>query len=255
MPSTNNSTKVKTLLISQPEPTDIRSPLHDLKEKYKIDITFRPFVKVEGVPARDFRKDKVNILEQTAIILTSRIAIEHLFRMCTEMRIELPAEMKYFCVTEAVALYLQKFITYRKRKVFYPKVKEQELYDLLLKHKTEKYLFPHSDVGSNNEVIEFMKKHNLNYTEAVLYRTVSSDLSDLANVKYDVIAFFSPSGVKSLFENFPDFIQNGTRIAAFGASTCQAIRDAGLRLDIEAPTPQAPSMKMALEEYIRKANK
>jgi uroporphyrinogen-III synthase len=253
--SSNNSAKVKSLLISQPEPTDARSPFYDLMEKYKVAITFRPFIKVESVPARDFRKDKVNILEHTAVILNSRIAIEHLFRMCTEMRIELPPEMKYFCITEAVALYLQKFITYRKRKVFYPKLKEQELLDLLLKHKAERFIFPRSDVGNVSDITEFMRKHNLNFTEAVIYKTVSSDLSDLADVKYDIIAFFSPSGVKSLFENFPDFVQDGTRIAAFGSSTCQAIRDAGLRLDIEAPTPQAPSMKMALEEYILKANK
>lgn len=254
MQSNSSDLRVKSILISQPEPTDARSPFYDLKDKYKLDLTFRQFIRVDGVSAKDFRKDKVNILEHTAIILTSRIAIEHLFRICNEMRIELPAEMKYFCVSEAVALYLQKFITYRKRKVFYPKVKEQEIFDILLKHKTEKFLFPHSNV-CHNELMDFLKKNNFTYSQAILYLTVSNDLRDLAKNKFDIIAFFSPSGVKSLFENFPGFEQNGTRIAAFGANTCQAVTEAGLRLDIEAPTPQAPSMKMALEEYIKKVNK
>jgi uroporphyrinogen-III synthase len=246
--------KVKSILISQPEPADGRSPYSDLKEKFKVQVNFRPFVKIDGVTAKEFRKDKTSILEHTAIILTSRTAIEHLFRLCAEMRIELPAEMKYFCVSEAVALYLQKFITYRKRKVFYPKGKEHELYDILLKHKTENYLFPRSNV-CNNELLDFLRANNLKFSQATLYHTVSSDLSDLSNVNYDIIAFFSPSGIKSLFENFPEFQQNNTRIAAFGANTCQAVTDAGLRVDIEAPTPQSPSMKMALEEYIKKVNK
>ncbi|RYD76356.1 MAG: uroporphyrinogen-III synthase, partial [Sphingobacteriales bacterium] len=173
--------KVKSILISQPEPSDGRSPYYDLKDKYKVTIHFRPFTRVDAVSAKDFRKDKVNILEYTAIILTSRNAIEHLFRICQEMRIELPAEMKYFCVSEAIALYLQKFITYRKRKVFYPKVREQEFFDILLKHKAENYLFPRSDI-SHNELLEFLKSHKLKGNEAILYKTVSNDLTDLADV-------------------------------------------------------------------------
>ncbi len=246
--------KVKSILISQPEPADGRSPYYDLRDKYKVTIHFRPFTRVDGVSAKDFRKDKVNILDYSAIILTSRNAIEHLFRMCTEMRIELPADMKYFCASEAIALYLQKFITYRKRKVFYPKVREQEFFDILMKHKAENYLFPRSDI-SHNELLEFLKENKLKGNEAILYKTVSNDLTDLADVNYDIIAFFNPSAIVSLFENFPDFKQNNTRIAAFGANTCQAVTEAGLTVDIEAPTPQAPSMKMALEEYIKKVNK
>lgn len=246
--------KVKSILISQPEPIDGRSPYFDLKDKFKVNVNFRQFIQVDAVGAKEFRKDKTNILDYTAIILTSRTSIEHLFRIANEMRLELPADMKYFCVSEAVALYLQKFITYRKRKVFYPKTKESDIFDIFLKHKNEKYLFPCSNV-CQNEILDFLKEHKIKFTEAVLYKTVSSDLSDLSNVNYDIIAFFSPSGIKSLFENFPEFKQNNTRIAAFGNTTCQAVKEAGLRLDIEAPTPQAPSMKMALEEYIKKVNK
>lgn len=246
--------KVKSILISQPEPADGRSAFYDLRDKYKILIHFRSFTRVDSISAKDFRREKVNILDHTAIILSSRTAIEHLFALCNELRIELPADMKYFCVSEAVALYLQKFIVYRKRKVFYPKGKEHELFDLLLKHKSETFLFPSSNI-QHNELLDFLKKHDFKFSQATIYKTVSDDLSDLANVNYDVIAFFSPTGIKSLFDNFPDFKQNNTRIAAFGANTAQAVREAGLHLDIEAPTPQAPSMKMALEEYIKKANK
>ncbi len=246
--------KVKTVLITQPEPADGKSPFFEIKEKFKVSFTFRSFTQVDPVSARDFRKDKVEILNYTAIILSSRTAIEHLFRLVAEMRIELPAEMKYYCVTDGIALYLQKFITYRKRKVFYPKTKEQDIYDLLMKHKNENYLLPCSNVAQN-EILDFLKKNSLKYQEAVIYKTVSSDLSDLAEVKYDVLAFFTPTAIKSLYDNFPDFIQDKTRIAAFGTLTKQAIIDAGLRLDIEAPTPEAPSMKMALENYIKKANK
>jgi uroporphyrinogen-III synthase len=246
--------RVKSILISQPEPSEGKSPYFDLKEKFKVQVNFRPFSHVDSVTAKEFRKDKINILDFTGIIFTSRTSIEHFFRLIVELRVEMPIDMKYFCVTEAIALYLQKFITYRKRKVFFPKGKETELYEIFLKHKNENYLFPCSNV-TQNEIIDFMKANNLKFKEAVIYKTVSSDLSDLSDVNYDIIAFFSPSGIKSLFENFPDFKQNNTRIAAFGHSTCQAVVEAGLRLDIEAPTPQSPSMKMALEEYIKKVNK
>jgi uroporphyrinogen-III synthase len=250
----NPELKVRSILITQPEPAEGRSPYSELKEKYKLTVVFRPFVKVDPVAAKDFRKEKVNILDYTAIILTSRTAIEHLFRLCIEMRVELPAEMKYFCVSEAVALYLQKYITYRKRKVFYPKGKEHELFDILLKHKNENYLFPSSNVA-HNELLEFLKSHNIKFHQSMIYRTISDDLSDLSDVNFDIIAFFSPSSIKSLYDNFPDFKQNKTRLAAFGSNTAQAILDAGLHLNIEAPTPQCPSMKMALEDYIRKVNK
>lgn len=246
--------KVKSILISQPEPADGKSPYAELKEKYKLVVHFRPFTHVEPIAAKDFRKDKINILEFTGVILSSRAAIEHFFRMSQEMRIDIPADMKFFCASEAIALYLQKFIIYRKRKVFFPKSKESDINGIILKHKSEKYLFPCSNIGQN-EAIEFLKSHKLKYQEAVIYKTVSSDLSDLSDVNYDVIAFFNPTGIKSLYDNFPDFKQNNTRIAAFGASTIKAVRDAGLTINIEAPTPQSPSMKMALEDYIKKANK
>lgn len=246
--------KVKSILISQPEPQNGRSPYYDLADKYGVKLAFRQFIQVESVPGKDVRKQKVNIPDYTAMILTSRTAIENLFRVADEMRVEITADMKYFCVSEAIALYLQKFITYRKRKVFFPKGKEKTFNDLLQKHKNEKYLFLRSNV-SNSEIPEFMDKAKLNYKEAIMYRTVCSDLSDLAHVNFDIIAFFSPSGIKSLFENFPDFKQNNTRIAAFGSSTKEAVESAGLNLDIEAPTPQAPSMKMALELYLRESNK
>jgi uroporphyrinogen-III synthase len=246
--------KVKSILITQPEPSEGRSPYADLTEKYKVSVTFRAFVKVDPISAKEFRREKINILDYTAIILTSRTAIEHLFRLCAEVRVELPADMKYFCISEAVALYLQKFITYRKRKVFYPKGKEHELFDILLKHNTENYLIPSSNIA-HSELLEFVKKHNIKFHQSMIYRTISDDLSDLTHVNFDIIAFFSPSSLKSLFDNFPNFKQNNTRIAAFGANTVQALVDAGLTVNIEAPTAQAPSLKMALEDYIKKANK
>jgi uroporphyrinogen-III synthase len=246
--------KVKSILISQPEPADGKSPYFDLKEKYKVQVSFRPFTHVEAVPAKDFRKDKISIIDHTAVILSSRASIEHFFRICEEMRVDIPVDLKYFCLTEAIALYLQKFITYRKRKVFYPKVKDTDIFNILAKHKNENYLFPCSNIGQS-ETVEFLRAHKLKFDEAIIYKTVSSDLSDLSNVNYDVIAFFGPTGIKSLFDNFPDFKQNNTRIAAFGPITCKAVLDAGLTLNIEAPTAETPSMKMALEQYIKRVNK
>ena len=246
--------KVKSLLISMPEPIDGKSPYLELKDKYKVQVSFRPFIHLDPVTAKEFRQNKINILDHTAIILTGRTTIDHLFRLLTEMRLEMPPTMKYFCASEAIALYLQKFITYRKRKVFYPKAKDTDFYEILLKHKNENYFFPRSNVNQN-ELSDYLKEHKLKYAEAVIYKTASSDLTDLAHVKFDIIAFFSPSDIKSVYDNFPDFEQGNTRIAAFGPATGQAVRDAGLRIDIEAPTPQAPSLKMALEEYIKKANK
>jgi uroporphyrinogen-III synthase len=245
--------KVKSILISQPEPQNARSPYYDLTDKYGVRLAFRQFIQVESVPGREVRKQKVNIPDYSAIVITSRTAIENLFRVAEEMRVEVSPDMKYFCVSEAIALYLQKFITYRKRKVFFPKTKDKTVYDLIQKHKKEKFLFLRSDV-SNSDIPEFMQNLGIDFKEAVLYKTVCSDLSDLDDVFFDIIAFFSPSGIKSLFENFPDFEQNNTRIAAFGSSTKEAVEAAGLRLDIEAPTPKAPSMKMALESYIKEVN-
>lgn len=245
--------KIKSILISQPEPPSGRSPYHELAEKYNIRVDFYPFIKVEGVTAKEFRRSKINILRHTAIVMTSRTAIEHFFRLCDELRIEVPAEMKYFCVTEAIALYLQKFITYRKRKVFFPKAKDKSFESLLLKHKKESYLIPQSNV-SKNEFAKTLRKYKVDFTEATMYRTVYNDLSELRNVNYDLLAFFSPSGIRSLLENFPDFEQGDTKIAGFGPKTCKEVKKAGLTLDIEAPSPQAPSMKMALEQFIKRYN-
>ncbi len=245
--------KIKSILISQPEPANGRSPYQELADKYNIKVDFYPFIKVEGVTAKEFRRSKINILQHSAIVMTSRTAIEHFFRLCDELRIEVPAEMKYFCVTEAIALYLQKFITYRKRKVFFPKAKDKSFESLLLKHKRETFLIPQSNV-SKNEFSKTLRKYKVEFTEATMYRTVYNDLSALANINYDLLAFFSPSGIRSLMENFPDFEQGNTKIAAFGPKTCKEVKKAGLTLDVEAPSPQAPSMKMALEQFVKRYN-
>lgn len=245
--------KVRTILISQPQPNTGKSPYLELADSNNLKIDFRPFIQVEGVTAKEFRQTKVRILEHTAIIFNSRTAIDHFFRLAQEMRTTIPDTMKYFCVSEATAFYLQKYIVYRKRKIFYSNGTMKDLLDVMKKHKEEKYLLPLSDIHSQ-EIPRMLEANGFKYTSAVLYRTVSSDLSDLSDVNYDIIVFFSPSGIKSLFQNFPDFKQNNTRIATFGASTAQAVREAGLALDIEAPTPEAPSMTMALEQYIKNVN-
>lgn len=251
---TEQKLKVKSILITQPKPETDKSPYFDLAKKYNLKVDFRPFIHVEGIPAKDFRKDRINPLDFTAVIFTSRNAIDNYFRVCEEMRLEVPAEMKYFCVSESTALYLQKYVQYRKRKIFFGKQTSNDLIDVLKKHKEERFLFPCSDVHKE-DIPVFLAQNKYDFAEAVLYRTVCSDLSDLAEVNYDMIAFFSPSGIKSLFLNFPDFKQNNTRIAAFGPTTTKAVLDAGLRLDVQAPMPQAPSMTMAIEEYIKVVNK
>jgi len=246
-------TKVSRLLISQPPPADENSPYHALAKKYHLKIDFRPFIEIEGTSTKDFRKQKVNILEHTAVIFTSRNSVDNFFRIAAELKIELPIDMKYFCVTEQTANYLQKYITIRKRKVFVGQKKASDLFDVLKKHKGEKFLYPCSDVRQN-DIPDYLKSIGSIFTEAVFYRTVSSNLSDI-KLSYDIIAFFSPSGIESLKTNFPDFAQNGTRIAAFGPTTAKAVREAGLILDIEAPLPNAPSMTGALDDYIGRCNK
>ncbi|MGC9354163.1 MAG: uroporphyrinogen-III synthase [Mariniphaga sp.] len=241
-------------MVSQPEPSTAKSPYFDLAEKHNVKIDFRPFIQVEGISAKEFRQTRIHILEHSAVIFTSRTAIDHFFRISQDLRLTIPDSMKYFCISEATAYYLQKYIVYRKRKIFYGNGKFSDLATLMKKHKDEKFLVPLSDIHKQ-EIPELLDKGGFNYTKAVLYRTVSSDLSDLRDVNYDILVFFSPSGIKSLFQNFPDFQQNETRIACFGPTTAQAVREAGLRLDIEAPTAQAPSMTMALEQYIKKVNK
>ena len=246
--------EVKSILVSQPEPSDSKSPYYTLAEKYNLKIDFRPFIQIDPVSLKEFRQQKVDILAHTAVIFTSRNAVDHFFRLCQESKVELPADMKYFCISEQTANYLQKYIVVRKRKIFTGYRTANDLIEIIKKHKNEKYIFPCSNIRKE-DIPVFMDENNIQYTEAIIYKTVASDLSDLADVNYDIIAFFSPSGINSLFVNFPDFKQNETRIAAFGPTTAAAVHEAGLRLDIEAPQPNAPSMTGALELYIKKANK
>ncbi|MBX9853770.1 MAG: uroporphyrinogen-III synthase [Cytophagaceae bacterium] len=249
----NRCTKVSSILVTQPAPTDEKSPYYILAKKYGIKVDFRPFIEVVGVDLKEFKKQKIDILAHTAVIFTSRNAVDNYFRICAESKIEVPAEMKYFCVSEQTANYLQKYIVIRKRKIFVGQKTASDLCEIIKKHKSETFLYPCSDIRKDDIPI-FLKENDYKFSEAVIYNTVASDLSDLAEVNYDVIAFFSPSGVHSLFTNFPKFKQNKTRIAAFGPTTAKAVKDAGLILDIEAPLPNAPSMTGALELYIKKAN-
>ncbi|GAB3007205.1 uroporphyrinogen-III synthase [uncultured Cyclobacterium sp.] len=250
----NRLNRVRSILVSQPKPSDMRSPYFQLTEKYKIKIDFRPFIEVQPVSIKDFRKQKIEILKHTAVIFTSRNAIDHFFGICQELKIEMPADMKYFCISEQTAHYLQKYIVIRKRKLFVGTRTAADLFDFFKKHKSEKYLFPCSDIRKD-DIPNFLSKNNIDFTEAIIYHTVAADLSDLKDIKYDILAFYSPSGIKSLFQNFPDFEQGKTRIAAFGPTTAQAVKDMNLIMDIEAPLPNAPSMTGALELYIKKANK
>jgi uroporphyrinogen-III synthase len=246
--------KVKTILVSQPEPKIENSPYFDLQEKQKVKIDFRPFIHVEGVAAKDIRQQKVDLNHYTAIILTSRNSVDHFFRVADEMRFKVPDSMKYFCQSEAVAFYLQKYVVYRKRKIYVGKRSFEDLSPLIKKYKDESFLLPTTD-KLKDEVPVILNGLNIKWKEAVFYKTVISDLSDLADVYYDILVFFSPSGIESLMYNFPDFKQNETRIAAFGSTTCKAVKEHGLRCDIPAPTPDTPSMTMALEKYIEKINK
>jgi len=245
--------EVKSILVSQPQPSDDKSPYYTLARKYGIKVDFRPFIQVDPIEVKEFRKQKIDILSHSAIIFTSRNAVDHFFSMCKELKIEMPVDMKYFCISDQTANYLQKYIVVRKRKIFTGSRTAQELLEILKKHKNEKYLFPCSSIRKN-DIPEFLSSNGYAHTEAVIYETVASDLSDLDNVSYDVIAFYSPSGINSLFVNFKEFVQESTRIAAFGPTTAKAVRDANLILDIEAPLPNAPSMTGALELYIKRAN-
>ncbi|MGV3763664.1 uroporphyrinogen-III synthase [Parapedobacter sp.] len=255
VPEADRAKKVKSILVTLPKPENEKSPYFALAQKYNLKLDFRAFIHVEGVSGRDVRKEqRINLADFTAVIFTSRNAADHFFRVCEEMRYEVPADLKYFCLSETIALYLQKYIQYRKRKIFFGKQTAQDLSDILKKHAKEKFLYPCSDVA-NEETYNWLQDNGYNVTPAVLFRTVVSDLSDLKDVFYDIIVFFSPSSVQSLFENFPDFKQNDTRLAAFGPTTHQAVLDRGLLLDIAAPTPEAPSMTMAVEQYIKLSNK
>lgn len=246
--------KVKTILVSQPAPKSENSPYFELSDKQKVKIDFRPFIHVEGATAKEVRSQKIDLNNYTAIIFTSRNAVDHFFRIAEEMRFKVPDDLKYFCESEAIAFYLQKYVVYRKRKIYVGQKTFPELVKLIKKHKDEKFLLPCSD-KLKPLIPQELDALGVNWTKAVFYKTVVSDLSDLENVFYDILVFFSPSGIDSLFKNFPTFKQNNTRIAVFGNSTVKAAENAGLNCNIKVPTPETPSMTMALEKYIVDANK
>lgn len=245
--------KVKSILITQEAPQDNNSPYLKLEEKFGVKVDFRPFIQVEPIDLREFRKQKIDILQHTAIIFTSRNAVDHFFHLCRELKMEMPPDMKYFCISDQTSNYLQKYIVIRKRKIFAGAKSTADLLDIVKKHRNEKFLFPCSDIRKN-DIPDYLKSNGFTFNEVMIHRTVAANLSDLKDVYYDILAFFSPSGINSLLVNFPTFKQNNTRIATFGTTTAQAARDAGLVLDIEAPLPNAPSMTGALELYIQKAN-
>ncbi len=247
--------KIKKILVSQPQPTTEKSPYFDISEKYNVKIDFRPFIKVEPIIAKEFRTQRISILEHSAIIFNARHGIDHFFRLCEEMRVTIPETMKYFCVSESVALYLQRYIHYRKRKVFFGATgKMTDLVTIMNKHTEEKYLFITSDV-QNEETMSTLEKSKITFNKAIMYKTVSNDFGPNEEFNYDMVLFFSPAGISSLTKNFPDLEQGDMQIGCFGANTALAVRDAGLRLDLEAPLPGVPSMTMALENYLKESNK
>lgn len=240
--------------MSQPEPSEAKSPYFDLAKKYNLKIDFKPFIQVKGVSIKDFRQQKINILDFSAVIFTSKTGIDHFFRICNELRITIPDTMKYFCITENVSFYLQKYIVYRKRKIFHGKAKFQDLIDVIVKHKEDYFFVPLSD-PHNAEIPELLDNNNIKYTIGTLYKIISSHFSNINDFQYDIIVFYSPSGIKSLKENFPDFVQGEIKIAAFGPTTACAVEHEGLRLDINAPNSKAPSMTMALDNYLKEHNR
>ena len=243
---------IKKILISQPKPSSEKSPYYDIANRFDVELVFRPFIKVEGMSAREFRTQKVSILDHTAVVFTSRHAIDHFFTLAKELRVTIPEDMKYFCVTETIALYIQKYVQYRKRKVFFGTTgKMDDLLPTMVKHKTEKYLVPMSDVH-NDSISKLLDSKKLQHTECVMYKTVSNDFTEeeIKTFDYDMLVFFSPAGIESLTKNFPDFNQGKIAIATFGPATAKAVNDAGLRLDLEAPTEKYPSMTGALQHYL-----
>lgn len=247
------NTTVKKILITQPKPESDKSPYYELSRKYNVDLEFFPFIELEGIPAKEFRKQKIDITTFTAVIFTSRNAIDHFFRSCEELKVNVSQDTKYFCITEAVALYLQKFILYRKRKVFYgADGTTRSFLEVINKHKVnEKFLYVCSENQQDNDIVNWLKKNNCEFDLAFMYRTRSTDVSEvLKNNSFDIICFFTPSGVKSLFENLPDYKPNGTLIGAFGSNTFKAVEEAGMELAIKAPEPQTPSMVAALDTFL-----
>ena len=243
---------VKKILITQPRPESEKSPYFDLAKKYSVEVEFCPFIQLEPIPSKDFRRQKIELTDYTGVIFTSRNAIDHFFRICEEMKLTISQDTKYFCITEAVALYLQKFILYRKRKVFFgTDGTNKSLFDVINRHKVnEKFLYPCSENQQDNEIVNWLKQHNCEFSTPYMYRTTSCSLSGIKADAFDVICFFTPSGVRSLFDNFPGFVQNGTFIGAFGSNTSKAIEEAGLQLHIKAPEPQVPSMITALDKFL-----
>jgi uroporphyrinogen-III synthase len=248
---------IEKILITQPRPESDKSPYFELSRKYNVELDFQPFIRLEGIPARDFRKQKIEISNYTGVVFTSRNAIDHFFRTCEEMKVNVSQDTKYFCITEAVALYLQKFILYRKRKVFYgADGTNKSMFDVVNKHKgNEKFLYVCSENQQDNEIVTWLKSNGCEFALAFMYRTQSNDVKELLTQKeYDIICFFTPSGVKSLFDNLPKYKQNGTVIGAFGSNTSRAVEEAGLKLEIKAPEPQTPSMVAALEKFLAATN-
>lgn len=247
--------KIKKILVSQPKPSSDKSPYFDIAARHGVEMVFRPFIKVEGLSAREFRQQKIDITDFSAVIFTARTAIDHFFRLCEEMRLTIPDTMKYFCTTESIALYLQKYIVYRKRKIFHGETgKLADMLPSLTKHNKETFLYAVSDVHKNDTNAEMLDKAKINYTKAVMYRTVSNDFTPDEPFDYDMLLFFSPAGIDSLLKNFPDFQQGDIQVGCFGASTAKAIEEAGLRLDLSAPSPKAPSITAALDLFLKEKN-
>lgn len=247
--------KIKKILVSQPKPSSDKSPYFDIAARHGVEMVFRPFIKVEGLSAREFRQQKINITDFSAVIFTARTAIDHFFRLCEEMRLTIPDTMKYFCTTESIALYLQKYIVYRKRKIFHGETgKLADMLPSLTKHNKETFLYAVSDVHKNDTNAEMLDKAKINYTKAVMYRTVSNDFTPDEPFDYDMLLFFSPAGIDSLLKNFPAFQQGDIQVGCFGASTAKAIEEAGLRLDLSAPSPKAPSITAALDLFLKEKN-
>ena len=243
---------IKKILVSQPKPSSEKSPYYDIAERFGVELVFRPFIKVEGLTAKEFRTQRVSLLDYTAVVFTSRHAIDHYFTLAKEMRVTIPEDMKYFCVTETISLYIQKYVQYRKRKVFFGTTgKIDDLLPAMVKHKNEKYLVPMSDVH-NDTIAQMLDAKKLTHRECVMYRTVSNDFTEeeIKTFDYDMLIFFSPAGIESLTKNFPNFNQDKIAIATFGPATAQSAKDAGLRLDIEAPSEKYPSMTGALQHYL-----
>ena len=245
---------IKKILVSQPKPTSDKSPYYRIAEDFGVELVFRPFIKVEGLSSKEFRQQKISITSFTAVVFTSRHAIDNFFKIAQEMRFEIPDTMKYFCVTETISLYIQKYVQYRKRKVFFGSTgKWPELVTVMAKHKTEKYLVPLSDVH-NDDVAQMLNAKKLNHKECVMYRTISNDFPANESFDFDMVVLFTPAGVESLLKNFPSFDQGSTRLACFGPATKKAMEDAGLRCDLSAPTPEARSMTAAIEMYLANEN-